>query len=101
MKDEEAIGKMWGPLKRLCARCLLDAGSGGRPLDPVARFHLCNGARLERINWLGDVSAKGLSESAGLMVNCLYDPKAIERNHEAYVKGGTIAASAEIKRLVR
>ena len=100
-RDEEATGKMRAPLTRLCARYLLEARSGRRPLDPVARFHLRNGARLERINWLGDVSAKGLSESASLMVNYLYEPRAIERNHEAYVKRGTIAASVEIKRLVR
>ncbi len=100
-RNEEATEKMQGPLTRLCARYLLEVGSGGRPLDPVARFHLRNGARLERINWLGDVSAKGLSQSAGLMVNYLYDPRAIERNHEAYVKGGTITASVEIKRLIR
>ena len=99
--DEEAAAAMRGPLSRLCARYLLEAKSGGRPLDPVARFHLRNGARLERINWLGDVSAKGLSESAGLLVNYLYDPKAIERNHEAYVKEGKIAASAELKRLFK
>ena len=100
-RDEEATEKTRGPLTRLCARYLLEAKSRGRPLDPVARFHLRNGARLERINWLGDVSDKGLSESAGLMVNYLYDPKTIERNHEAYVKAGTIAASVEIKRLAR
>ena len=100
-RDEEAASGMRGPMTRLCARYLLKAKSGGRPLDPVARFHLRNGARLERINWLGDVSAKGLTESAGLLVNYLYDPKAIERNHEAYVKEGKTAASVEIKRLIR
>jgi malonyl-CoA decarboxylase len=71
------------------------------PVDPVARFHLGNGARLDRINWLGDVSEKGLRESHGLMVNYRYDLKEIERNHEAFENDGTIAASRAIKGLLR
>ena len=99
--DEDAAAEMQESLTRLCARYLLQAKSHGRPLDPVARFHLRNGARLERINWLGDVSAKGLSDSAGLLVNYVYDPKTIERNHESYVREGKIAASPEIRRLAQ
>ncbi len=67
-------------------------GPGGKPLDPVARFHLGNGARLERLNWPGDTSAKGLREAAGLMVNYLYDPRSIEANH------GTVVAADAVKR---
>jgi len=67
----------------------------------VARFHLGNGARLERINWLGDVSPKGLRESAGIMVNYLYRLEDIEKNHEAYANQGEIAASQTVKRLLR
>jgi len=52
----------------------------GKPVDPVARFHLGNGARLEQINWLGDTSTKGLRESAGVMVNYLYQLDDIEKN---------------------
>ena len=59
----------------------------------MARFHLGNGARLERINWLGDTSAKGLREAHGLMVNYRYEIKDIEKNHEAYENDGTVAAS--------
>ncbi|HEX2137463.1 MAG TPA: malonyl-CoA decarboxylase [Microvirga sp.] len=70
----------------------------GQPLDPVARFHLGNGARLERLNWLGDTSAKGLREAAGLMVNYLYDLNTIEANHEAYANQGTVAASPAVHR---
>ena len=70
----------------------------GQPLDPVARFHLGNGARLERLNWLGDTSAKGLREAAGLMVNYLYDLNTIETNHEAYANQGTVAASPAVQR---
>jgi malonyl-CoA decarboxylase len=73
----------------------------GRPLDPVARFHLGNGARLERLNFLGDVSAKGLAQSRGLMVNYLYDLSAIEKNHETYANLGTVAASSAVSRELR
>ncbi|MBV1694545.1 MAG: malonyl-CoA decarboxylase family protein [Hyphomicrobiales bacterium] len=73
----------------------------GRPVDPVARFHLGNGARLERINWLGDVSEKGLREAHGLMVNYLYDLDAIETNHEAYENQGAIAAAKSVRSLLR
>src|SRR5207237_6497673 len=71
------------------------------PRDPVARFHLRNGARLERINWLSDRSAKGLRESAGLLVNYVYDRKAVARNHEAYVNDGEIARSPAIDQLLK
>jgi malonyl-CoA decarboxylase len=67
----------------------------------VARFHLGNGARLERINWQGDLSPKGLRESGGLLANYLYDLKSIEKNHEAYVKTGKVAAAAEVAKLAR
>ena len=73
----------------------------GRPLDPVARFHLGNGARLERLNFLGDVSGKGLAQSRGLMVNYLYDLSAIEKNHETYANLGTVAASSAVSRELR
>jgi malonyl-CoA decarboxylase len=64
----------------------------------VARFHLGNGARLERLNWLGDISEKGLREAAGLMVNYLYDLRFIEANHEAFANHGTVVASDDVKR---
>jgi len=73
----------------------------GRPIDSVARFHLGNGARLERINWLGDTSPKGLRESAGIMVNYLYRLDDIEKNHEAYANQGTVAASSAVKKLLK
>ena len=72
-----------------------------RPIDPVARFHLGNGARLERINWLGDVSEKGLREAHGLMVNYRYELADIEKNHEAYAQDGIVAASRAVKALLR
>jgi malonyl-CoA decarboxylase len=75
--------------------------ASGRPIDPVARFHLGNGARLERLNFLGDESARGLAQSHGLMVNYLYDLGYIEQNHEAFVAKGEIAASTAVRRPLR
>jgi malonyl-CoA decarboxylase len=90
------------PLLRLCARYLLhERTSSRRALDPVAHFHLSNGARVERLNWLGDVSAKGLQQSAGIMVNYLYRLADIAANHEAYRGEGRVAASAMIRSLAR
>ena len=68
-------------------------GGNGKGADPVARFHLGNGARLERINWLGNTAPRGLGESWGIMVNYLYDPDFIEANHEAFVRDGKVARS--------
>jgi malonyl-CoA decarboxylase len=73
----------------------------GRLIDSVERFHIGNGARLERIDWLGDLSPKGLRESAGIMVNYLYRLEDIEKNHEAYANQGEIAASSGVKRLLK
>jgi malonyl-CoA decarboxylase len=81
------------PLTSLCATYLLRrADSVEATPDPVQRFHLNNGAKLERINWLADGSRKGLRESLGLMVNYLYEPQAIEGNHEKFVRGDIIAS---------
>ncbi len=89
-------------LSRAAIRFLFDAkDDAGKPLDPVARFHLGNGARLERLNWLADTSANGLAQGAGFMVNYLYDLDAVERNHEAFANDGTIVASATLRRLHR
>jgi malonyl-CoA decarboxylase len=89
-------------LLRLAAHYFLNAKTqDGQPVDPVARFHLGNGARLERINWQGDISAKGLREAHGLMCNYRYELKDIERNHEAYVNEGVVAASRQVHALLR
>jgi malonyl-CoA decarboxylase len=100
-QDAAAAEALAPPLRRLCARYLLEEKRDGKPLDPVARFHLANGARIERLNWLADTSAKGLQESAGLMVNYLYRLPEIEANHEAYVGEGRIAASPAVKALLK
>jgi malonyl-CoA decarboxylase len=72
----------------------------GVPLDFVARFHLGNGARLERLDWLADTSERALRQSYGLMVNYLYDLDYIERNHEAYAQHRAIVAASAVTRLV-
>jgi malonyl-CoA decarboxylase len=89
------------PLMRLCARYLLVATDRGRALDPVAHFHLSNGARVEKLNMLGDLSGKGARESATIMVNYLYDPAQIEDCHEAYAGEGKRTASTAVRRLAR
>jgi malonyl-CoA decarboxylase len=89
-------------LEPLAAHYFLKARtSKGRLIDSVARFHIGNGARLERIDWLGDLSPKGLRESAGIMVNYLYRLDDIEKNHEAYANQGEIAASSAVKKLLK
>src|SRR6202012_2867161 len=83
--NAELAQQLRAVLEPLAANYFLKARtSKGRLIDPVARFHLGNGARLERIDWLGDLSPKGLRESAGIMVNYLYRLDDIEKNHEAY-----------------
>ena len=83
----------------LCASYLLVAKRGQEPADPVARFHLANGARLERLNWLGDTSEAGIDRSAGLTANYLYRLSDIERNHYAYVAEQKVIASRPVQRL--
>ncbi len=74
--------------------------SRGGLVDPVARFHLGNGARLERLNFLGDRSDKGMQQSHGLMVNYLYALNEIESNHEAYAEKRQVAASGQVRKLL-
>ena len=87
-------------LLRLCAYYLLVERKQGRALDPVAAFHLGNGAAIDQMNWLADLSEKGLARSLGIMVNYGYRPAQIERNHEAYIKHGRVAASSQVKALI-
>jgi malonyl-CoA decarboxylase len=93
-----ALGRVLVPL---CAFYLLRVKRGVEPADPVARFHLGNGARLERINWPGDQSDIGMRGSAGLTVNYVYRLAEIERNHQACATGGEVLASTRIHSLAR
>lgn len=100
--DPVLSGALREPLLRLCTQYLLhEKGRGNRAVDPVAHFHLTNGARVERINWLADTSEKGLQQSAGMMVNYLYRLDHIEPNHEAYRGEGKVAASSAVRHALR
>lgn len=88
-------------LVTLAARYFLNSRNRhGKTIDPVARFHLGNGARLERINFLGDRSARAMRQAHGLMVNYLYKLDDIEANHEAYASRDEVVATQAIRRLV-
>ena len=90
------------PVRQMLLRCAAEylgrAVLDGKPLDAVARFHLGNGARVERLNWAGDPSVKGIRQSYGLMVNYLYDLKRLDK-HRAMLAQGQIPASSEVEGL--
>ena len=69
------------------------------PNDPVSRFHIGNGASLERINLKADMSEKGMTQSYGVMANYLYDLKVVEENHETFFKNKIVPVSNEIESL--
>jgi malonyl-CoA decarboxylase len=104
-RDGKSQRALRDPLTRLAARYLVSAkqggGESGAPLDPVSRFHLGNGARIERLNFLADNSPKGFRQSFGLMVNYLYNLDDIEINLEAFATTGNVAMSAGLRRLAR
>jgi malonyl-CoA decarboxylase len=100
-RDEAAVAAIRPVLESLAAHYLLTEKRGQRALDPVENFHLSNGARLERINWLGDTSRNGLEGAAGFMVNYLYKLADIEQNHEAYRGRGKVTAAAPVRRMLK
>ncbi|MES2400845.1 MAG: malonyl-CoA decarboxylase [Pseudomonadota bacterium] len=85
-------------LLRCAANYLGQAMDEGKPVDAVAKFHLGNGARVERLNWAGDPSAKGLKQSYGLMVNYLYDLKRLDK-HRMLLSQGKVPVSGDIEDL--
>jgi hypothetical protein len=94
-----AAGKAPGTL---AARYVVnEKTAAGRALDPVAHFHLSNGARCERLNWRGDLSARGMQQAYGMMINYLYRLSDIEENHEAYTAEGRVTASSALLRLAK
>jgi malonyl-CoA decarboxylase len=101
LQDPELVAMLEEPLLRAAARHLTVRGGDGLPIDPVARFHLGNGARIERINWLADRSPRRLAQSAGLMVNYLYDRPEIEQNHEAFARNQLITVAPAIHDLLK
>ncbi len=104
-KPDWHTGEVGEPLQkllmRLCAWYLLHAKRGSEPYDEVSRFHLGNGAALERLNWLGDISPAGMARSAGMMVNYAYRLDEVERNHERYFDDHTVVASRAVEKLAR
>jgi malonyl-CoA decarboxylase len=100
-RTPELAEQVHGPLIRAAAWYYVRGRNGrGLPVDAVARFHLGNGARLERLDWLADTSERALKQSHGLMVNYLYDINYIERNHEAYAQQRAVVAASGVTRLV-
>ncbi|MCC7412504.1 MAG: malonyl-CoA decarboxylase family protein [Gammaproteobacteria bacterium] len=98
---DAALARVLEPvLMQLCAHYLTTARRGRQAHDRVAHFHLSNGARIERLNWLADTSMRGLEQSAGIMVNYRYKLNDVEKNHEAYTGEGKVNASAAVRRLV-
>jgi malonyl-CoA decarboxylase len=101
-EDPDTAEKVRPVLLMAAANYLVEARNPrGRLLDPVARFHLGNGARLERLDYLGDTSAKAMQQSYGLMVNYLYALDDIESNHEAFAEKGVVAAASNIRKMLR
>ena len=98
--DERLRNALRAPLEKLCARYLVREKSGTRPIDPVAAFHLKNGARVNRILWLADTSRRGLKQSYGMMASYRYDLREVDDNHERFARDGEIATARRVKRLV-
>lgn len=88
------------PLLQLAAQYLLTAKRGRQTLDRVANFHLSNGARVERLNWLANPTEVGLDRSLGIMVNYRYIPEDIARNHQAYIAEGELAAHSNVRSML-
>lgn len=100
LQDERIAAALRFPLEKLCARYLLNEKSGTRPLDPVAAFHLNNGARVNRILWLADTSERGMRQSYGLMASYRYDVREVDDNHERFAERGEVAAAPRVRRLI-
>ncbi|NQU35850.1 MAG: malonyl-CoA decarboxylase [Bacteroidetes bacterium] len=99
-KDPKKSEILKKPLVNACAIYLIRVKKYNKPVNSVARFHFGNGAKLYRINWMGNTSEYGIAKSFGLMVNYLYDLKKIEANHEAYVQNGELAISKTVKSIL-
>ena len=98
--DQRLGAALREPLEKLAARYLMLEKAGAHPLDPVAHFHLSNGALVSRIYWLADTSAHGMEQSYGMMVSYRYDLPDVEENHERFQRDGHIAAARRVLRLL-
>lgn len=101
VKNPELAEVLKPIMMRICAQYLFEVKKVERVFDSVANFHLANGARIERLNWLGDISQKGMAQSAGIMVNYYYKLSNIERNHEMYITESRINASKAVKKWLK
>ena len=99
-RDARMTEALREPMEKLCARYLLQAKSGGQPIDAVAQFHLSNGAHVSRIFWLADTSPRGLRQSCGLMVSYRYALSEVDRNHEQFHHNGRVPAARKVQRLL-
>lgn len=100
-ENKRIINMIKDDMLKLCAHYLINVKKSDKALDPVAHFHLSNGAKLERINWMADLSEKGLEQSAGMMVNYQYVLSDIDENHEAYSSENIIPISRMVKNLLK
>lgn len=98
--DQNLVRSLRSPLLKLGAAYIMNGGGKGRVIDPVGHFHLTNGARFERLNFLADRSDKGLKQAAGMMINYLYKLDEIDANHEAYSDDGTVATGSQVRGLM-
>jgi len=100
--SDHELSKLLKPiLMRLCAHYLLYERKEDKAFDPVTNFHLTNGARIEHLNWVGDLSEKGMKQSAGIMANYYYDLPDIERNHELYITESHINAAKAVRKWLK
>jgi malonyl-CoA decarboxylase len=99
-KDARLAEALREPMEKLCARYLVQEKSGTQPLDPVAHFHLNNGASVSRLLWLADTSARGMQQSYGMMASYRYDLSEVDENHERFSRDGTIAAARRVQKLL-
>lgn len=97
--DARVVAELRSTLVPLCASYLLHVKRGNEPADPVARFHLANGARLQRVNWCSDISPAGLERSFGLTANYLYRPAMLPQNCEEYREAGRVDTTQQLDRL--
>lgn len=100
VKSEKLVRVLQAPLMRLCAWYLYGEKHQGYALNPVANFHLQNGAVMWRINWMGDPSLAGLTHSCGMMVNYRYFLEEMTANSTAYLSSKNIKASEQVLNLV-
>ena len=99
-QDSRLADALREPMEKLCARYLLLEKSGAHPADPVAQFHLNNGALVSRLYWLADTSSRGFKQSYGMMVSYRYELDELDENHEEFQRGGRVAAARRVLRLV-